>query len=415
MTTNGITVEYLNSNVPSDVVAATQAAAAAWGAALSPDAPITIEFSWRSLSSGVLGAAGPTNYYGYETSEGLLFVPVAILNHQEQRDIVAGESEMQIELASNLYGRFGGWCTSIDGSDCDQSRISLYDTVLHEMAHGLGMLGSGNGNGRGGLSLQVTEPDLFDTHVYVGQGSSAQALLGTSNPLPQLVGQNLYLRSATNQYYRLHAPPNFEPGSSYSHLDEETFGSQLLTPTAASGEFEGRLDATTMDVMQTVGWGTGIIDGRTIPTVTADQCAANNPTLGSAGGPYAAQVAADPHLASIWRLYSAVYLRQPDSGGFAFWNGRLNPAAGGSVENYRSAADFFTASDEFDETYGALSNAAFVDRLYCNIFTRLPDAGGRSYWIGQLSSGAQSRGDVILFWADSQEFRDRTNVPLLRY
>ncbi len=108
-----------------------------------------------------------------------------------------------------------------------------------------------------------------------------------------------------------------------------------------------------------------------------------------------------PHLTdSVVRLYSAYFLRAPDEPGFDGW-----------VELYQGPdwtldriSGFFATSDEFVARYGSVSNAEFVDLIYRNLFNRVPDAGGRAFWIGELDSGNRDRGTVMLNFSESEEY-----------
>ncbi|MFZ6781061.1 DUF4214 domain-containing protein, partial [Undibacterium sp. Ji83W] len=64
----------------------------------------------------------------------------------------------------------------------------------------------------------------------------------------------------------------------------------------------------------------------------------------------------------------------------------------------------FVSSAEFQKTYGALDNTAFVDRVYQNVLHRSSDAAGKAYWLGQLGNGL-SRGDMLAGFTESTEFK----------
>jgi len=98
------------------------------------------------------------------------------------------------------------------------------------------------------------------------------------------------------------------------------------------------------------------------------------------------------------RLYSAFFLRPPDEGGLRFWRERR--ATGWTVSRM---ADNFVASPEFVDRYGALSNAAFVELIYRNLFDREPDNDGRAFWTTELSGG-RSRGSVMVEFSESSEY-----------
>ena len=108
---------------------------------------------------------------------------------------------------------------------------------------------------------------------------------------------------------------------------------------------------------------------------------------------------------SIARLYVAVFNRQPDAAGHAFW---VEQAANGM--NLVDMANFFVNSDEFANTYDELDNAAFIDLLYVNVLTRGGEAAGVEFWNGQLDSGAMSRAVVVLNFSESVEFKALTKT-----
>jgi uncharacterized delta-60 repeat protein len=105
-------------------------------------------------------------------------------------------------------------------------------------------------------------------------------------------------------------------------------------------------------------------------------------------------------VAPVIRLYFAFFLRTPDFGGLDFW-----------VRYYRSGsttddiAAFFATSAEFASRYGALSDAQFITLVYQNVLGRAPDPSGFAFWTGQLTTGARNRGQVMLAFSDSAEYR----------
>jgi hypothetical protein len=106
------------------------------------------------------------------------------------------------------------------------------------------------------------------------------------------------------------------------------------------------------------------------------------------------------NMAPVVRLYFATFLRVPDYGGLVYNAGLVRA---GTV-TLTQLADFFTASPEFQATYGALDNAAFVTLLYNNVLGRAPDAGGLAGWVALLEGG-YTRGQVLLGFSDSPEYQ----------
>ena len=102
------------------------------------------------------------------------------------------------------------------------------------------------------------------------------------------------------------------------------------------------------------------------------------------------------------RLYFATLDRHPDLEGLDWYIDQR--AHGRTLE---SIADEFAGSSEFNMRYGAVSNEAFVDQVFENVFGVPPDAAQRAYWIDQLDSGV-SRGRVMLAFSEGTDFRSLT-------
>lgn len=103
----------------------------------------------------------------------------------------------------------------------------------------------------------------------------------------------------------------------------------------------------------------------------------------------------------MYRIYQAAFDRVPDLGGLGYW---ISQREGGT--SFNDIASFFVSSSEFQSLYGANpTNSTMVTALYQNVLNRAPDQGGFDYWTGQLSSGAISRPNLLIAFADSPENR----------
>lgn len=127
--------------------------------------------------------------------------------------------------------------------------------------------------------------------------------------------------------------------------------------------------------------------------------------IGTPNGTYNRQVALSTGHARVWRLYQAFFLRQPDAAGFGYW---LRVRSGGATLS--DIAFQFAQGTEFQNRYGNLSHAQFVDLAYDNILCRAPDAEGRAYWTGLLQSGALTRWDMMINFAELREYLRRTET-----
>ena len=120
----------------------------------------------------------------------------------------------------------------------------------------------------------------------------------------------------------------------------------------------------------------------------------------------ASTIASNEHrntVEPLARLYFAFFDRVADFEGLSYYIDERD----GDV-SLASIAEEFAGSTEFRLRYGTLDNAAFIDRIYRNIFDAVPDSAQRAYWIGQLDAG-MSRGNVMLAFSESGAFRTATS------
>lgn len=108
----------------------------------------------------------------------------------------------------------------------------------------------------------------------------------------------------------------------------------------------------------------------------------------------------DDSTGQMFRVYNAAFARFPDSDGLEYW---IDKNSSGENSN-RQVADSFLGSEEFKSTYGAdVDTGTYVNNLYKNILGRDADQGGYDYWVEQLDSGQENRGELLLGFAESLE------------
>ena len=104
----------------------------------------------------------------------------------------------------------------------------------------------------------------------------------------------------------------------------------------------------------------------------------------------------------VVRLYSAYLVRIPDASGLNFWLGRRR--AGWTLS--RISANF-AGSSEFTRRYGSLTNRQFVEQIYLNVLGRPGEASGVNFWTGQLDAKKKSRGQVMINFSESNEYKTK--------
>ena len=102
----------------------------------------------------------------------------------------------------------------------------------------------------------------------------------------------------------------------------------------------------------------------------------------------------------MFRLYNASFKRLPDADGLKYWIDNFSSGR----NTIRVVASSFLGSAEFKQRYGEdVSDSTYVNTLYKNVLGRDADTGGLNYWLGQLNSGAETRYEVLLGFAESAE------------
>lgn len=107
----------------------------------------------------------------------------------------------------------------------------------------------------------------------------------------------------------------------------------------------------------------------------------------------------DDQAAAVARLYDSAFDRLPDAGGLVGWTGAVK--AGMTLHE---AAAGFIGSAEFQQRYGAVDNAGFVDLLYRNVLDRQGDPDGLRNWTGALDAG-MTRTEALVGFSESVEHR----------
>ena len=102
----------------------------------------------------------------------------------------------------------------------------------------------------------------------------------------------------------------------------------------------------------------------------------------------------------MFRLYNAAFARFPDASGLEYWIDQFSSGR----NTRRVVAQSFLGSEEFMQKYGSnVSDEIYVKNLYKNVLGRDADIEGLNYWVGNLSSGLETRYEALLGFAESAE------------
>jgi Domain of unknown function (DUF4214) len=297
----GVTVTFdATKTAPSNVQTVVLAAVANWDAALAtnPSGPVNVAVIWENLgNSGLLGSAGPSGLYASPSLPTSSYYPAALANTLLGTDLNGSTPELMVNLNS-IANWYVGTGTPPSG------KIDLYSVVLHELAHGLGFLGSASSSNSPPNPSLDTPPFVYDRLVTYNGGP----LLSASSPNSLLRSNSLYVDLSASFEAKLYAPSTWQEGSSYSHFDESSYPAgwpgALMTPSLGAQQVERDLDGPTLGVMAGLGWP---MDAQAItPAITGTSTTSGSVTvnwgldLGSSG------VAPDGFRVEAWRNGTAL-------------------------------------------------------------------------------------------------------------
>jgi hypothetical protein len=233
-----------------------------WSGLISSPVPINVVANWTSLEPGVLGSAGPLGFYGNfpNAPRTNTFYPVGLANALAGTDLNGGTAEIR----ANFNSSFDAWYLGTDGNT-PPNDYDLVTVVLHELGHGLGFFASMDGTGGVGSWGDQNIPVIFDR--FIVNGANQRLIDAFPNPSTalgaQLVGDDLFfdganaIAAAGGSKPKLYAPSPWEPGSSVSHLDLDTYDGTahaLMRPALSNGSSIHNPGAITLGMFKDMGW-----------------------------------------------------------------------------------------------------------------------------------------------------------------
>jgi len=322
---------------PENAKAAFNAAAAIWASTLQSSVPITIQACWASLSGTTLGYSGGQplrrNFSGAPKTN--TWYEGALANALNGSDLDPITFDMNITYNSNYT-----WYTGTD-SNTPAGQYDLVTVAAHEIAHGLNFSGLANYSGGTGSYGYDGYPNVYDTFMEDNGGAKL-----TSYPNPSaaigtlLISGSLWFNGSNanaanlGTRVKMYAPPSWNGGSSYGHLDEIFNGTvnDMMTFSVASGSANHNPGPVTKGLLKDLGWvlaGESTVSTIYLPLVLRD-FAGSPPGGGIVNGDFESG-------STGWTEYSTHGLSTitsslpvaPHSGSYGAWLGGVN-----SEENY---------------------------------------------------------------------------------
>lgn len=232
---------------PEEAISAFEFALSIWSEHISSDVPIKVNANWVELEGNTLGSARPsrivqTSGVG-EPNTWYTLAQLSALTGQPIREQVTDNQGNPIEydIDMSVQCDFEDYYFGTD-AQVPENRSDFVTVVLHEIGHGLGFLGSMDGDNDTETADwgEGSEPDplIFDRFTVDGDFNQLIDESAYPNPSAELYkaltgmrggiffdGQdaNRTLMGQRVDRAKLYSPDPFDEGSSYSHFDQTAF------------------------------------------------------------------------------------------------------------------------------------------------------------------------------------------------
>jgi hypothetical protein len=241
-----------------------EAAVTAWTKVIKAPQPIAISASMHTMDDGdnnplttLLATAGPTDFWLIDNR-----ATPSSLAWQKLGGRYDNASDSDITVNVNDQAN---WDYATNGVAAE-GKFSFVYTLMHEIGHGMGMVDSYDATT--GKLLNDPVPFIFDVFVNKGYGAADPvANHGPDAVIRDLQSNDLFFNGpnaneASQRSVRplpmvkLYAPNPFRPGSSVSHVDQDTYAdvkTGLMTPTGF-GRGTDLIDTLTLGIMKDLGY-----------------------------------------------------------------------------------------------------------------------------------------------------------------
>jgi len=242
--TSTFDVSYVNDcegrEWPEEAKSAFDFAVSIWSTHLESSIPIRIRANWTALGGNTLGSAGPTLLFTL-TGDGVepnTFYTIAQASAMLGEDLVS-QNSVEFDVRVNMNCDFASWYYGLDANP-GFNQIDMVTVLLHEIGHGIGFIGSMSGNNdTQSADWGLSDPPLPIIYDQFTLDGDFQNLI---DPSAYFNGSSLLYQAVTGQFggvffdgpesefsidnrrVQLYTPNPYQPGSSYSHLDQATFG-----------------------------------------------------------------------------------------------------------------------------------------------------------------------------------------------
>jgi hypothetical protein len=258
-----------------------KAATAYWSNRLASSVPITVSAQMDPLTcsptSGILGSAGAAGFFANfpNAPRADTWYPSALANAFAGSDLDSTSPDIEAHFNSSV-GTLASCLTGLNwwygiGAAAPANTVSFYETVVHELAHGLGFLTVVN-PATGALAQGLDD----DFMLYLENHNTGKKWPAMSNAErkasavntgalhwtgPAVVAASGVLTAGrgASGHVQMYAPSTLLQGSSVSHWDTALTPNEILEPFAVANA----ADLLTTQLLHDIGWS---LAGTTPPT-----------------------------------------------------------------------------------------------------------------------------------------------------
>ena len=254
--TDGANEGFYNPTRGAQRRAAFEAVLNNWGNRITGSVPIQVSASFDPITDekgnkgGILAQAyAYSNFRDWSNffnqlpppKRAATYYPVALANQQAGKDLDPDHPDIVVQCNTNIDSDPAtGFYYGLD-ADVPDGQTDFYTVLYHEVGHGLGFASTFNQDGS--YSIENGYADIYSVFLrsrinnatqYLTQVTQAQRAAAFINGHVWFAGTNAEVGGAEDSCL-LYAPSTYQPGSSISHLDEDTFHGidELMTPVSS--------------------------------------------------------------------------------------------------------------------------------------------------------------------------------------
>ncbi len=238
-----------------------------WSNILKSNVTIRVQAFYQPLGPSVLGSASAADYNRNFPGAPVAntWYPIALAEKIAGRELNSvREYDIVCRFSNEIQWYFGRLNPAVGQFDFES-------VVLHELCHGLGFIGSMSENSTDNTAsygFGTNTPFIFDTFAETRAGLKLTDTTSFKNSTRELrsellsndlfFGSPIATRGNNNTRPKLYAPNQWSSGSSFSHLDDNTYaaGNENSLMTSSAGLREKNLDPgpITRNMFFDMGW-----------------------------------------------------------------------------------------------------------------------------------------------------------------